>query len=53
MCAKGCPASAISKIVPEYIAPGKKLPAMFIDQDKCIKCGACIATCKFNAISKG
>lgn len=53
MCAKGCPANAISKIEPEYVAPGKKLPAMFIDQNKCIKCGACIATCKFNAISKG
>ena len=52
MCAKGCPADAISKIVPEYIAEGKKLPAMVIDQNKCIKCGACIATCKFNAISK-
>lgn len=52
MCAKGCPADAISKIVPEYVAPGKKLPAMVIDQNKCIKCGACIGTCKFNAINK-
>ena len=52
MCAKGCPADAIAKIDPEYIAPGKKLPAMFIDTDKCVKCGACIATCKFGAIGK-
>ena len=52
MCAKGCPADAISKIEPEYVAPGKKLPAMFIDADKCVKCGACIATCKFGAIGK-
>ena len=52
MCAKGCPANAIGKIEPEYIAPGKKLPAMQIDPDKCVKCGACIATCKFGAISK-
>jgi NADH-quinone oxidoreductase subunit F/NADP-reducing hydrogenase subunit HndC len=52
MCAKGCPADAIHKITPEYIAPGKKLPAMYIDADKCVKCGACIATCKFGAISK-
>ena len=52
MCAKGCPANAISKIEPEYIAPGKKLPAMHIDANKCVKCGACIATCKFGAISK-
>ena len=52
MCAKGCPANAIAKIDPEYVAPGKKLPAMFIDADKCVKCGACIATCKFGAIGK-
>ena len=52
MCAKGCPADAIHHIEPEYVAPGKKLPAMYIDADKCVKCGACIATCKFGAISK-
>ena len=52
MCAKGCPAGAITKIEPEYIAPGKKLGAMCIDSTKCVKCGACIATCKFGAISK-
>ena len=50
MCAKQCPASAISKT--DYIAPGKKLPAMEIDSSKCVKCGACMATCKFSAISK-
>ncbi|MGN0605260.1 MAG: NADH-quinone oxidoreductase subunit NuoF [Oscillospiraceae bacterium] len=50
MCAKQCPASAISKT--NYIAPGKKLPAMTIDTDKCVKCGACIASCKFKAIIK-
>ena len=52
MCQKGCPADAIHQIEPEYIAPGKKLPAMCIDPNTCIKCGACIATCKFGAISK-
>ena len=52
MCAKGCPADAISKIEPEFVAPGKKLPAMHIDANKCVKCGACIATCKFGAIVK-
>ena len=52
MCAKGCPADAIHHITPQYVAPGKKLPAMYIDTDKCVKCGACIATCKFGAISK-
>ena len=52
MCAKGCPANAISRIEPEYIAQGHKLGSMHIDTNKCVKCGACIATCKVNAISK-
>ncbi len=50
MCARQCPAGAISKT--DYIAPGKKLPAMIIDAKKCIKCGACVEKCKFGAISK-
>lgn len=50
MCAKQCPASAISRT--DYIAPGKKLAAMEIDANKCIKCGACIESCKFKAIIK-
>jgi len=50
MCAKQCPASAISRT--DYIAPGKKLAAMAIDGSKCVKCGACMGTCKFGAISK-
>lgn len=50
MCAKQCPASAITRT--DYIAPGKKLAAMQIDSEKCVKCGACIASCKFNAIIK-
>ena len=49
MCARQCPASAISKT--DYIAPGKKLPAMAIDSSKCVKCGACMGTCKFGAMS--
>ena len=52
MCAKGCPANAISRIEPEYVAPGHKLGSMHIDANKCVKCGACIATCKVNAIGK-
>ena len=43
MCAKVCPAGAIS---------GKVKEPHVINQDKCVKCGACFATCKFGAISK-
>ncbi len=50
MCAKQCPASAISKT--DYVAPGKKLPAMAIDANACVKCGACVEKCKFGAIVK-
>ena len=51
LCARNCPADAISKT--DYIAPGKKLPALTIDTEKCVKCGACIGSCKFKAISRG
>ena len=50
MCARACPAAAITKT--DYVAPGKKKPALTIDPMKCVKCGACIATYKFGAISK-
>ena len=50
MCAKNCPAGAISKT--DYVAPGHKLPSMVIDPAKCVKCGACMNGCKFGAISK-
>ncbi len=50
MCAKACPADAIS--VTDYTAPGKKKPALAIDASKCVKCGACMGTCKFKAIIK-
>ena len=50
MCAKACPAGAITKT--DYVAPGKKLPAYEIDASKCVKCGACVGTCKFKAIVK-
>ena len=45
-----CPASAISRT--DYIAPGHKLASFAIDAEKCVKCGACVGTCKFKAISK-
>ncbi|MBQ9709958.1 MAG: NADH-quinone oxidoreductase subunit NuoF [Clostridia bacterium] len=43
-CARKCPVGAISGTV--------KQPHV-IDNAKCIKCGACIATCRFDAIVKG
>lgn len=43
LCARNCPAGAISGAV--------KNPHE-IDLKKCIKCGQCIAHCKFNAIGK-
>ena len=50
LCAKNCPADAISRT--DYIAPGHKLASMAIDASKCVKCGACMVNCKFKAISK-
>ncbi len=43
MCAKVCPAGAITGVV-------KQLHV--IDPDKCIKCGACMEKCRFSAIIK-
>ena len=42
-CARKCPVSCIS---------GKVKEQHVIDQNKCIKCGSCMATCKFGAIIK-
>ncbi len=42
-CARVCPASCIS---------GKVKEKHLIDTSKCIKCGACMDSCKFNAIIK-
>ena len=43
LCARNCPVGAISGTV--------KKPHV-IDTSKCIKCGACMEKCKFNAIVK-
>lgn len=44
LCAKNCPVGAISGV------PGKE--PYHIDASKCIKCGACFAACRFNAIER-
>jgi ferredoxin len=41
-CFKVCPVEAIS---------GEKKEPHIIDQSKCIKCGMCISTCRFDAIN--
>jgi len=43
LCARNCPVQCIS---------GKVKEPHVIDQDKCIKCGACMANCKFGAVVK-
>jgi len=43
LCSRVCPVSCISGVI--------KSPYV-IDQSKCIKCGACMDKCKFNAIIK-
>ena len=43
LCAKNCPAGAITGTVKE---------PHVIDQTKCIKCGVCMSNCKFDAIEK-
>ena len=44
LCAKACPADAITRT--DYIAPGHKLASLEINTEKCVKCGACIDSCK-------
>ncbi len=44
LCAKNCPVNAIS---------GEPKKKFVIDQEKCIKCGACITKCPFKAIVRG
>ena len=44
MCAKACPAGAIN---------GEVKKPHEIDQDACVRCGACFDTCKFGAIYQG
>ncbi|MBQ2753161.1 MAG: NADH-quinone oxidoreductase subunit NuoF [Firmicutes bacterium] len=43
LCARNCPVGAITGAVKQ---------AHVIDTDKCIKCGKCITSCKFDAVKK-
>jgi len=43
LCVRACPTGAISGVLRE---------PHVIDQSKCIKCGVCMSTCKFNSIVK-
>ncbi len=47
---KGC--SLCSKVCPVNAISGKVKEPFEIDASKCIKCGACIEKCKFNAIKE-
>jgi ferredoxin len=40
-CAKACPQGAIS---------GEKKKPHVIDESKCIRCGVCLESCKFDAV---
>jgi Fe-S-cluster-containing hydrogenase component 2 len=44
VCKKVCPTGAIT---------GERKKPHVIDQEKCIKCQACMLKCSFDAISKG
>jgi NADH-quinone oxidoreductase subunit F len=44
LCGRACPAGAIS---------GEKGKPHRIDAAACVKCGACVTTCKFKAITRG
>jgi NAD-dependent dihydropyrimidine dehydrogenase PreA subunit len=48
---KGC--TACTRVCPTGAITGEKKKPHVINQDLCIKCGACFETCKFKSIKKG
>ena len=54
LCARNCPASAISKTDKVPVGKPETLPLRIhtIDANKCVKCGLCLANCRFGAIIK-
>ncbi len=57
LCSRNCPVSCIhvTDVEAKPMVPGKPMPGKFaheIDQSKCIKCGSCMAGCRFGAIIK-
>ena len=50
LCSRNCPVNCISLTDQPAKIPGKFVHA--IDQSKCIKCGSCMAGCRFGAIVK-
>ena len=57
LCSRNCPVSCIhiTDVAAKPMVPGKPMPGKFaheIDQSKCIKCGSCLAGCRFGAIIK-
>jgi NADH-quinone oxidoreductase subunit F/NADP-reducing hydrogenase subunit HndC len=51
VCAKKCPANCISQEDGAKY-PNKKKPPYIIEQEKCVKCGECLNSCKFGAVLK-
>jgi NADH-quinone oxidoreductase subunit F len=49
MC-KGC--SKCARVCPDSAIEGKIKEPYTIDQQKCIKCGACLESCNFKAIKE-